>query len=193
METKISLKGLRLISHGIVTIFALLSLLFFWVSIDKTLIVDVIVFGMLALSLWRLWSNDQTDLVSLTIFFFGTTACFSFFSELALSQTTRFAAVAVFALLSLILSNYLLNMIKPYTGADKPVFKISLAIIFTEIFWVLSFINANPISKGAITAVIFFCFQMVAKDILEKKFEKNAFTFLLIFTAILLTIVLYRI
>ncbi len=193
MEAKISLKGMRLISHGIVTIFALLSLLFFWVSIDKTVIVDIIVFGMLGLSLWRLWSNDQTDLVSLTIFFFGTTACFSFFSELAISQTTKFIAVAVFALLSLVLSNYLLNMVKPYTGPDKPVYKITLAIVFTEIFWVLSFVNANPISKGAITAVIFFCFHMVAKDLLEKKFERNAFIFLLIFTVILLTIVLYRI
>jgi hypothetical protein len=193
METKLSLKGLRLISHGIVTIFALLSLVFFWISIDKTIVVDIIIFGMLSLSLWRLWSRDQTDLVSLTVFFFGTTACFSFFSELAIAQVTRFAAVAVFALLSLILSNYLLNMIKPYVGKDKPVFKITLAIIFSELFWVLSFINASPISKGAITAVIFFCYHMVAKDILEKKFERNAFAFLLIFTAILLTIVLYRI
>ena len=193
METKLSVKGLRLISHGIVTVFALISLVFFWVSIDKTIIVDLIVFGMLALSLWRLWTKDQTDLASLTIFFFGTTACFSFFSELAIAQTTRFAAVAIFALLSLILSNYLLNMIKPYVGKDKPVFKITLAIIFTEIFWVLSFVNANPISKGAITAVIFFCYHMVAKDVLEKKFERNAFAFLLIFTIILLTIVLYRI
>lgn len=193
METKLSLKGLRLISHGIVTLFALVSLFFFWVSIDKTVIVDLIVFGMLALSMWRLWTRDQTDLVSLTIFFFGTTACFSFFSELALSQITRFSAVFLFAVLILVLSNYLLNMVKPYVGPDKPVFKLALAIVFTEIFWVLSFINANPISKGAITAVIFFSYHMVAKDVLEKKFEKNSFAFLVIFTIILLTIVFYRI
>jgi hypothetical protein len=193
METKLSVKGLRLVSHSIISFFALVSLLFFWVSIDKTVVVDIIVFSMLALSLWRLWSKDETDLASLTIFFFGSTACFSFFSELALSQITRFSAVAVFAVLALVLTNYLLNLVKPYTGRDKPVFKLSLAIIFTEIFWILSFINANPISKGAITAVIFFSYHMITKDVLEKKFERSSFAFLLVFTIILLTIVFYRI
>jgi len=193
METKLSVKGLRLVSHSIISFFALVSLVFFWVAIDKTVIVDIIVFSMLALSLWRLWAKDQTDLASLTIFFFGSTACFSFFSELALSQVARFASVFIFAVLALVLSNYLLNLVKPYTGRDKPVYKLTLAIIFTEIFWILSFINANPISKGAITAVIFFSFHMVSKDILEKKFERGAFAFLLVFTIILLTIVFYRI
>lgn len=193
MEAKLSPKGLRLISHGIVTAFALVSLVFFWISIDRTLVVDLIILAMLILSLWRLWVKDQTDLASLTIFFFGTTACFSFFSELAISQVTKFSAVLVFALLILVLSNYLLNMIKPYTGKDKPIFKFTLAIVFTELFWILSFINANPISKGAITAVVFFSYHMVAKDILEKKFEKNSFAFLVVFTIILLTIVFYRI
>lgn len=193
METKLSVKGLRLVSHTIISFFALVSLLFFWVSIDKTVVVDIIVFSMLALSLWRLWSKDETDLASLTIFFFGSTACFSFFSELALSQVTRFLSVAVFAVLALVLTNYLLNLVKPYTGRDKPVFKLSLAIIFTEIFWILSFINASPISKGAITAVVFFSYHMITKDVLEKKFERNSFAFLLVFTIILLTIVFYRI
>lgn len=193
MESKLSVKGIKLISHSIISFFAVISLIFFWVAIDKTAVVDIIVLFMLALSLWRLWSNDQTDLASLTIFFFGTTACFSFFSETSLSQGAKFGAVFVFAVLALVLTNYLLNLAKPYTGRDKPVFKLSLAIIFTEIFWVLSFINANPISKGAITAVIFFSLHMVAKDILEKKFERGAFAFLVIFTIILLTIVFYRI
>lgn len=192
MESKLSIKGIRLVSHSIISFFALISLVFFWVAIDKTVVVDIIVLFMLALSLWRLWANDQTDLASLTIFFFGTTACFSFFSEAILSQGARLAAVLIFAVLALVLSNYLLNLAKPYTGKEKPVFKLSLAIIFTEIFWILSFINANPISKGAITAVIFFSLHMVAKDILEQKFERGTFAFLIVFTIILLTIVFYR-
>jgi len=193
METKLSVKGIRLVSHSIISFFAVISLIFFMLAIDRTAVVDIIIIGMLAISMWRLWYKDQTDLASLTIFFFGSTACFSFFSEIALSQAVRFSAVAVFAVLALVLSNYLLNLVKPYTGPDKSVYKLSLAIIFTEIFWILSFVNANPISKGAITAVIFFSFHMVAKDVLERKFERGAFAFLLIFTIILLTIVFYRI
>lgn len=193
MQTKLSVKGIRLLSHSVISFFGITSLVFFALAIDRTLVVDLIIFAMLALSLWLLWTRDQTDLASLTIFFFGSTACYSFFSAAAISGVARFAAVAVFAALVLILTNYLLNLVKPYSGPDKSVYKLSLTIIFTQIFWVLSFINANEISKGAISAVIFFAYHMIVKDILEKKFEKGSFVFLLVFTIILLTIVFYRI
>lgn len=193
METKLSLRGMRVVSHTVISLFAVVSMLFFLSSIDRTLVVEIISIAMLAFALYRTWSTDQTDLVSLLIFFFGTTACFSFFTDVMGSQIIKLIAVLLFAALSLVLSNYLLNMVKPYTGKDKAIYKITLAIVFTEIFWVLSFINASPVSKGAITAVIFFLFQMVAKDVLEKKFDRNIFVFLVIFTIILLSVVVYRI
>jgi len=118
MESKLSAKGIKLVSHSIISLFAVVSLVFFWIAIDKTAIVDIIIIFMLLLSLWRLWVNDQTDLVSLTIFFFGSTACFSYFSELAISEGAKFLSVVIFAGLALILSNYLLNLVKPYTGRD---------------------------------------------------------------------------
>lgn len=193
METRLSAKGLRVVSHTVISIFAVTSLLFFVISVDRTTVVELIAAAMLIFSMYRMWLLDQTDLVSLLVFFFGTTACFSFFSDVAGEQIIRVIAIVVFAALSLVISNYLLNTVKPQTTNDKALYKVSLAIIFTEVFWVLSFINASSVSKGAITAVVFFLFQMVAKDLLEKKFDRNVFVFLVVFTIILLTIVIYRI
>jgi len=193
METRLSTKGLRVVSHSVISMFAVVSILFFLFSIDRTAVVEIITVAMLAFSMYRMWLLDQTDLVSLLIFFFGTTACFSFFSDVAGDQIIRLVAIIVFALLSLVISNYLLNIVKPVGVKEKALYKVSLAIIFTEVFWVLSFVNASSVSKGAITAVVFFLFQMVAKDLMEKKFDRNVFVFLVVFTIILLAIVIYRI
>jgi hypothetical protein len=193
METRLSAKGLRVVSHTVISVFAVASLLFFVISVDRTTVVELIAAAMLVFSMYRMWLLDQTDLISLLIFFFGTTACFSFFSDVAGDQLIRLISIVGFAVLSLVISNYLLNTVRPQANAEKALYKVSLAIIFTEIFWVLSFINASAVSKGAITAVVFFLFQMVGKDILEKKFDRNVFVFLVVFTIILLAIVIYRI
>lgn len=140
-----------------------------------------------------MWFQEDFDAISLLIFFFGTTACFYFFSDLVTQDWPKAAAVAIFALLSLVLSNYLLNLTRPFKNPEKIIYKVILAIIFTEVFWVLSFINASQISKGAITAVIFFNFQSVVRDILSGEFNKNRFAFLIIISILLLAIVFYRI
>lgn len=193
METRLSTKGLKLVSHGIISSFAVLSLIFFSISVDYTAQVEILSIVLLIFALYRLWQSDEWDFISLLLFFFGTSACFNFFDEAMIGQIARLISVGVFAALSLIITNYLLNMIKPYQGKEKAIYKLSLAIIFTEIFWVLSFLNASPVAKGAITAVIFFSLQLIVRDILEKKYDKNLFVFLLVLTIICLTIIVIMI
>ncbi|MCX6809575.1 MAG: hypothetical protein NTZ65_02400 [Candidatus Berkelbacteria bacterium] len=193
MATKLSAKGLRIVSHSIITFFAVVSLCFFLFSIDRTALVSIISIGMLAGALFISWDMDVVDAVGLLIFFFGTTACFNFFNEVVLSSWSRIIAIVVFAGLSLILSNYLLNTVSPEKTPDKQIYKVSLAIVFTEIFWILSFINASQISKGAITAVIFFNLLSVSGEVLSHKFQLARFASLVIISIILLALVIYRI
>jgi uncharacterized membrane-anchored protein len=147
---------------------------------------------MLAASLFLMWKDGELDSISLLIFFFGTTACFFFFSDIATQSLIKAVSILVFAGLSLVLSNYLLNTVSATVG-QKSIYKIALAIVFTEIFWVLSFLKASQISKGAITAVLFFNFEIFVRDYLNEQFQKGRFAFLTIASIILLAIVIYRI
>lgn len=193
MESRLSPKNIKVLSNTVVSIFSAVSLLAFLFSIDRTLIVSVISVAMLVAGLYFMWFIDDFDAVSLLTFFFGTTACFSFFSEMIASDILKAIAIAGFAALGLIITNYLLNLVRPFKNPDKIIYKISLALIYTEIFWVLSLVNASQISKGAITAVVFFNFQSTVRDILSNEFNKTRFAFLLAVSILLLAIVFYRI
>jgi len=193
MESRLSPKNIQILSNTIVSVFSVIALLAFLFSTDRTGIVLFITILMLVAGLYLMWFQEDFDAISLLIFFFGTTACFYFFSDLVTEDWPKAVAVAIFALLSLVLSNYLLNLTRPFKNPEKIVYKVILAIIFTEVFWVLSFINASQISKGAITAVIFFNFQSIVRDILSGEFNKNRFAFLVIISILLLAIVFYRI
>jgi hypothetical protein len=193
MESKLSSRGIKVVSKVIISFFALVALISFFFAIDPTAIVATISVVMLLASVYLMWSQDEYDSISLLIFFFGTTACFYFFSDVIVSEWSRVLSIAAFALLSLVLSNYLLNTANAVHLNKRGIYKITLAIIFTEIFWVLSFYNASQISKGAITAVLFFNLQSIARDILEEKAELKKFVFLLIISIILLMIIIYRV
>lgn len=193
MESRLSVKGLRVLSNVVITFFALSVLGFFLISIDRTMIVSVITIAMLALSLYLMWTQEDFDSISLLIFFFGTTACFFFFSDIIASSLSQAISIVIFAFLSLVLSNYLLNTAKPVQNPEKILYKIALAMIFTQVFWILSFFGASQLSKGAIAAIIFFNFQTIVRDILEKKVEFKKLVFLLSTSIILLAIVIYRI
>lgn len=193
MENKLSHRGVKVVSKVIITFFAFVALVFFLFSIDRTLIVSIISVIMLLASVYLMWSQEEYDSISLLIFFFGTTACFYFFSDVILAQWPRLVAIAVFAALSLVLSNYMLNTANTSNPGQRGIFKIALAIVFTEIFWVLSFYKASQISKGALTAVTFFNIQSVVRDILENKFQLKKFVFLLVISIILLAVIIYRI
>lgn len=193
MESRLSSKNLRILSNTIIGIFSVFALFAFLFSIDRTLIVSIISVLMLGAGLYLMWFMSDFDAVSLLVFFFGTTACFSFFSDMIVGDWLRAVAIAVFAALSFILTNYLLNLVKPFKNPSKIIYKIILSLIYTQVFWVLSLINASQISKGAIAAVIFFNFQSVVRDILADEFDKNRFAFLTIISILLLTIVFYRI
>lgn len=193
MESKLSAKGTKILSHTVTSLFAVITLLLFLISIDKTAFVTITSIAMIALSLYLMWKYQENDSVSLLIFFFGTTACFYFFSDIIVSNFAKTLSILAFAAISLILTNYLLNPIKTATVANKGLYKISLALLFSEIFWVLSFISSSPISKGAITAVVFFNFLTIARDTLSSEFNRNKFAFYMILSIILLMIVIYRI
>lgn len=194
METKLSVKGTKIISNLAISLFGLVSLVFFLLAIDRTALIIVIAAAMLLASLYLMWKDQELDSVSLLIFFFGTTACFYFFTDvIGMASWPRAVAIAVFAALSLLLSNYLINSALPAINPDKAIYKIALAILFTELFWLLSFLNASPISKGAITAVMFFNLESIARDILSDKFQRGKFAFLGVVSIILLVIVIYRI
>lgn len=193
METRLSTKGLKFVSYTIISLFSLVALLFFLISIDRTVVIFFISAFLIGLSLYILWIQNDVDAVSLLIFFFGTTACFGFFSEIVIENYLKFIAIFAFASLSLVLSNYLLNTVSPVYSSEKSLYKISLAIIFTEIFWILSFINAAPIAKGALTAVLFFYFQYLSKSFLSNKIDKKTIVILSIISIILLAIIIYRI
>ncbi len=193
METRLSGKGLKLVSYVIISLFSLVSLPFFLSAIDRTLVIFIVSAFLLTLSLYILWFQDDIDAASLLIFFFGTTACFNFFSEIVVEDYLKFIAIFVFAMLSLVLSNYLLNTVQPVRSAEKSLYKVTLAIIFTEIFWVLSLINASPIAKGALTAVLFFDFQYFAKSFIRKQIKKQKFVILAVVSIILLMVIIYRI
>lgn len=193
MENKLSNRGIKVVSKVIISLFALASLVFFLFSIDQTLIVVTISIIMLLASAYLMWTQEEYDSISLLIFFFGTTACFYFFSDVISAEWPRLISIAVFALLSLFLSNYLLNTANAVRPGQRGIFKIALAIIFTELFWVLSFFDASQISKGAVAAVIFFNLQSTVRDILEDKIELKKFVFLGIISIILLAVIIYRI
>jgi len=194
METRLSPKGTRIVSNLVISIFGLVSLVFFLIAIDRTTLIIVLAAAMLLASLYLMWKEQEYDSVSLLIFFFGTTACFYFFSDvIGTASWPRALSIAAFAILSLLLSNYLINSALPDLNPDKAIYKIALAILFTELFWVLSFLSASAISKGAITAVIFFNLESIARDILSGKFQKGRFAFLGVVSIILLVIVIYRI
>lgn len=193
MESRLSPKNIQILSNAIVSFFSVFALIAFLFSTDRTGVVSLISIMMLVAGLYLMWFQNDFDAISLLIFFYGTTACFYLFSDLVTQEWLKAAAVAGFALLSLVLSNYLLNLAKPYKNSEKIIYKVILAIIFTEVFWVLSFINASQISKGAITAVIFFNFQSVVRDVLAEDFNKNRFAFLVVISILLLAIVFYRI
>lgn len=193
MESRLSPKGQKLLSNVVISFFSLVALLFFLLSTDRTAIVTIISMAMVAISLFLMWTQAEYDSISLLIFFFGTTACFYFFSDIIATDLPRLLAVAGFAALSLVLANYLINPIAVTAKFDKALYKVALAIVFTEIFWVLSFFKASQISKGAITAVIFFNLLLIVRDILQKKFNWKKFAFLVAVSIILLAIVIYRI
>lgn len=193
MESKLSPRNIKILSNTVVSLFSALALLFFLFAIDRTFTVSIISILMLAAGLYLMWFVEDFDAISLLIFFFGTTACFYFFSDLVSSEWPKGLAVAGFAVLSLLLNNYLLNLIRPFHNPQKIIYKVVLAIIFTEVFWVLSFVNASQISKGAITAVIFFNFQSIVRDILSGEVNKKRFAFLIVISILLLAVVFYRI
>lgn len=193
MESKLSSRGIRVVSRVIISFFALAALIAFFLSIAPTSVVVIISLVMILVSVYLMWTQDEYDSISLLVFFFGTTACFYFFSDVIMAEWSRLVSIAVFALLSLFLSNYLLNTANAVHPGQKGVYKITLAIIFTEIFWVLSFYNSSQISKGAIAAVVFFNLQSMVRDILEGKAEFKKFVFLGATSIILLTIIIYRI
>jgi len=193
MEARLTQKGLQLVSEAVISFFAVVALVFFLFAIDRTLVVIVISVAMLLAALYLMWMQAETEAISLLIFFFGATACFNFFSEVVTGTASRIISIFVFAVLALVLTNYLINTVKTAVAPESTLFKIVLAIIFTEIFWVLSFLNASQISKGAIAAVIFFNLQSIAHDILAHKFQLGKFIFLLVISIILLAIVIYRI
>jgi hypothetical protein len=193
MESKLTLKGQKLLSNVIISFFSIVALVFFLLATERTAVVTVISIIMLLISLFLLWGQQEFDSVSLLIFFFGTTACFYFFSDVILESWPRILAIAIFAILSLVLTNYLLNPVSASPSADKALYKVALAIVFTELFWVLSFFKASQISKGAITAVIFFNLLVMGRDILTKKVQFGKFAFLISVSIILLAVVIYRI
>jgi len=192
MENRLSNKGLKFVSNLVISFFAAVSLAAFLVSIDRTAVVILISLILLGASIYLMWFQDEFDSISLLVFFFGTTACFYFFSDSMLSSWPKGIAIAAFAVLSLILSNYLLNTVRPVLSPQKALYKIALAIVFTEIFWVLSFLQASQIAKGAITALIFFNFEYIIRDVLSQKFERKKFAFLFFTSIILLIVVVYR-
>lgn len=192
METKLTPKGTRILSNLVLSFFGVISLTAFLLSVDRTIIIILLSIVMLAASLFLMWKDGELDSISLLIFFFGTTACFFFFSDIATQSLIKAVSILVFAGLSLVLSNYLLNTVSATVG-QKSIYKIALAIVFTEIFWVLSFLKASQISKGAITAVLFFNFEIFVRDYLNEQFQKGRFAFLTIASIILLAIVIYRI
>ncbi len=192
-EDKLSARGLRIVSNVIVSFFALVSLVFFLFFIDRSLPVEIISLVLLVAGLYLMWKLNEFDSISLLIFFFGTTACFYFFSDVIIYEWPKAVAISVFALLSLILVNYLLNVVKPVENSTKIFYKIALAIIFTEIFWVLNFFQASQVTKGAITAVIFFNLLSVTRDVLADKTNLRRFAFLAGVSIILLAVVFIRI
>jgi len=192
METKLTPKGTRIVSNLVISFFAVVSLAAFLFSIDRTLVVIILSVIMLLASLFLMWRDGEFDSISLLIFFFGTTACFFFFSDIVTQSWIKAVSVLTFALLSFVLSNYLLNTVTS-SPLQKSVYKIALAIIFTEIFWVLSFLETSQISKGAITAVLFFNFEVFIRDYLAEQFQRGKFAFLSVASIILLAIVIYRI
>ncbi len=195
MESRLPAKGIKILSHSVISLFAIAALIAFLFSVDKSMAVNVISVALLCFSVYMLWKEEDSDSVSLLIFFFGTTACFYFFSNIiASSSLAKALSMAVFAGLTLVLTNYLLSPIKPVANPVKSFYKVTLAIIFTEIFWVLSFYNSNPISKGAITAVIFFNLQLFTRNILssEKKDSRKIAIFAIL-SIILLVIVFVKI
>lgn len=193
MESKLSAKNIKVLSNTVVTVFSLLALLSFLFTIDRTNIVSIISLSMLCASLYLMWFLEDFDAISLLIFFFGTTACFYFFSNLVIEDWPKAIAVAGFAILSFVLSNYLLNLIRPFSNPSKIIYKVLLAIIFTETFWVISLMTASQISKGAISAVIFFNFQSIVRDILSGTVNNKRFALLGVISILLLAIVFYRI
>ena len=192
METKLTPRGTRIVSNLVISLFALVALVAFLFSIDRTLIVIVLSAVMLMASIFLMWKDGESDSISLLIFFFGTTACFFFFSDIATQSAIKAISIVVFALLSFVLSNYLLNTVAG-SPLQRSVYKTALAIIFTEIFWVLSFLEASQISKGAITAVLFFNFEVIIRDYLTEQLQAGKFAFLSAASIILLAIVIYRI
>jgi len=192
-EAKLTQKGLRVVSQAVISFFAVISLVSFLFTINRTLVVVAISMVMLLAALYLMWTQNETEAISLLIFFFGATSCFNFFTEVVTETIPKVISIFIFAILTLVLTNYLINAASPAISPERTLFKIILSIIFTEIFWVLSFINASQISKGAIAAVIFFNFQSVVCDILTRKFQLGKFIFLLIISISLLTIVFYKI
>jgi len=193
MESKLSPKNLKIVSSGIISFFSLCALLAFFFSIDRTPIVLIVSVMMLIASLYLMWFNDDSDAISLLIFFFGTTACFFLFSDFVVEEYLKAISIAGFALLSFVLINYLLNLVRPFSNSEKIFYKIILSLVFTELFWVISFLNASQISKGAITAVLFFNFHTITRDILSQKIDSKRFAFLSLISILLLSVVFYRI
>lgn len=195
METRLPVKSLKFLSYVVVSLFAIISLVFFLVSVDKSMTVNILSSLMLMFSVYMLWKEGENDSVSLLIFFFGTTACFYFFSTI--SETASFArsvSIFVFAGLTLVLTNYLISPIKPVINNLKPLYKVTLAIIFTEIFWILSYYKANPVAQGAITAIIFFNLQMITRNILSnEKTDSKKIALFAVLSIILLVIIFIKI
>lgn len=195
METRLPVKSLKFLSYVVVSLFAIISLVFFLVSVDKSMTVNVISSLMLLFSVYMLWREGENDSVSLLIFFFGTTACFYFFSGIAeTASLARAISIFVFAGLTLVLTNYLITPIKPVVNSLKPLYKITLAIVFTEIFWILSYYKANPVAQGAITAIIFFNLQIITRNILSsEKIDNKKIALFAALSIILLVIIFIKI
>jgi len=188
MQANLSPAARKIVSNTAITSFLFAALLAFFFTIDISTIVIVLSILISLFGLYLLWLLKESDAVSLLVFFFGTTACFFLFSEVIIVDWLRALSVLIFAILAFVLSNYLINLTPGFVGEGAILYKIALAIIFTEVFWVISFFTASQISKGAITALLFFNFLFPLRDIMGGKFSVQKFAFL---TILLLAIKLF--
>lgn len=193
MQYNLSPVAKKVVSNVAVSFFLGLTLISFLFSVDISFIVILLSIMISGFALYLLWIMNESDAASLLIFFFGTTVCFYLFSEVIVSEWLRAFAVVGFAVLAFVLSNYLINLTHGLVGGGTLLYKLALAIIFTEIFWVISFFTASQVSKGAITALLFYNFLSPLRDIMGGRFNIQKFAILSIINIILLAIVFIKI
>lgn len=193
MQYSLSMVAKKVVSNIVVTFFLIATLIIFLFSIDISLIVILLSILISSFALYLLWFMKESDAISLLIFFFGTTVCFYLFSDIITSEWLRALSVIAFAAIAFVLSNYLINLTHGLVGGGTLLYKLALAIIFTEIFWIISFFTASQVSKGAITALLFYNFLSPLRDIMGGRFNLQKFAILSIINIILLIIVFIKI